>query len=50
MKDPKRKSAVILPAPMGDSRPCPIVTDPQGCYTGVPADPWEVPVQDQDDL
>ena len=26
------------------------MTDPQGCYTGVPADPWEVPVQDQDDL
>ena len=26
------------------------LNDPQGSYTGVPADPWEVPVQDQDDL
>jgi len=26
------------------------LSDPQGSYTGVPADPWEVPVQDQDDL
>ena len=26
------------------------LTDPQGSYTGVPSDPWEVPVQDADDL
>lgn len=25
-------------------------TDPQGSYTGTPADPDEVPVQDADDL
>lgn len=25
-------------------------TDPQGSYTGCPADPYEVPVQDADDL
>lgn len=25
-------------------------TDPQGSWTGVPADPHEVPVQDADDL
>lgn len=25
-------------------------TDPQGSYTGVPADPREKPVQDADDL
>lgn len=25
-------------------------TDPQGSWTGVPADPDEVPVQDADDL
>ncbi len=25
-------------------------TDPQGSYTGTPADPYEVPVQDADDL
>ena len=28
----------------------PIQTDPQGSYTGVPADKYEVPVQDADDL
>ncbi len=26
------------------------VTDPQGSWTGVPADPRETPVQDADDL
>lgn len=25
-------------------------TDPQGSWTGVPADPHEVPVQDADDI
>lgn len=25
-------------------------TDPQGSWTGTPADPWETPVQDADDL
>lgn len=25
-------------------------TDPQGSYTGCPVDPYEVPVQDADDL
>ncbi len=27
-----------------------VKTDPQGSYTGVPADPKEKPVQDADDL
>ena len=27
-----------------------IITDPQGSYTGRPADPYEIPVQDADDL
>ena len=27
-----------------------IQTDPQGSYTGRPKDPYEVPVQDADDL
>jgi len=27
-----------------------IVTDPFGMYTGNPEDPYEVPVQDADDL
>lgn len=28
----------------------PSATDPQGSWTGLPADPYEVPVQDADDL
>ncbi|MGN0687668.1 MAG: hypothetical protein ACI4KA_06150 [Oscillospiraceae bacterium] len=28
----------------------PSETDPQGMYTGVPENPYEVPVQDADDL
>ena len=28
----------------------PIPTDPNGSYTGRPADPYEKPVQDADDL
>lgn len=27
-----------------------IKADPQGSYTGCPADPYEIPVQDADDL
>ncbi len=27
-----------------------INTDPQGSYTGRPEDPYEIPVQDADDL
>lgn len=30
--------------------PAPIVTDPNGSYTGRPADPNERPIQDADDL
>ena len=40
----------ILPSPMGDLKPCPIITDPQGCYTGRPLEQSEQPVQDADDL
>lgn len=28
----------------------PSFTDPQGSWTGKPADEWDVPVQDADDL
>lgn len=28
----------------------PIVTDPQGSYTGIGENAWEIPVQDVDDL
>ena len=27
-----------------------ITTDPQGSYTGIPLQPYELPVQDADDL
>lgn len=32
------------------SDPAPIVTDPNGSYTGRAKDPFEKPVQDADDL
>jgi hypothetical protein len=32
------------------SDPAPIVTDPNGSYTGRPKDPYEIPIQDADDL
>jgi hypothetical protein len=34
----------------GRLRPTPIITDPQGCYTGRPLELNEQPVQDADDL
>ena len=46
----KEKSNNVLPVPMGAVKPCPIVTDPQGCYTGRPLELYEQPVQDADDL
>ena len=49
-KEYDQKKKQILPSPMGDVKPCPIVTDPQGCYTGRPLEVHEQPVQDADDL
>ena len=49
-KQEKEQLRRILPVPMGDTKPCPIVTDPQGCYTGRPLEVHEQPVQDADDL
>ena len=46
----KRKARLVLPAPMGDMKPSPIITDPQGCYTGRPIETYETPIQDADDL
>lgn len=46
----KEKTDIMLPAPMGEVKLCPIVTDPQGCYTGRPLELYEQPVQDADDL
>ena len=45
-----RKKHILLPSPLGQARPCPIITDPQGCYTGKPIEQFETPVQDADDL
>jgi hypothetical protein len=36
--------------PIVDIKPTPIITDPQGCYTGRPIEKYETPVQDADDL
>lgn len=48
------KKKIILPPPQGITL-LPVdmahtTTDPQGSYTGVPADQNEIPVQDADDL
>ena len=40
----------ILAKNPGCFDPASIVTDPNGSYTGRPADPEEKPVQDADDL
>lgn len=49
--DKKQNPArIMMPSPFGDIKPCPIITDPQGCYTGKPIEKYEAPVQDADDL
>lgn len=50
---PKRKEMTWVQALRGNpivSDPAPIVTDPNGSYTGLPRDPGDKPVQDADDL
>lgn len=49
-KRSKSEKTIFLPAPLGQTRQCPIITDPQGCYTGKPIEKMETPVQDADDL
>ncbi len=45
-KDPR-----YYPLLRGSMNPLGLIdTDPQGSYTGIPADPLEQPVQDADDL
>ena len=44
MKKYQRSPAQQLP------KESPIITDPQGCYTGRPIETMEQPVQDADDL
>ena len=42
----RNKNALLNPDPDAQQSG----TDPQGSWTGVPADPEETPVQDADDL
>lgn len=49
----KKKQRVPMIQPQknsGDSQWKAIDTDPQGSYTGRPENPYEIPVQDADDL
>ena len=45
---------MLPPVPLGFSGigvvPAPIITDPNGSYTGRPKDPEDRPIQDADDL
>ena len=43
----KHRKPLVQTDPLVDFQ---AATDPQGSWTGVPADPDEVPVQDADDL
>lgn len=46
-----KKKKLPQPLPMVEEvKPSPIITDPQGCYTGRPIEKYETPVQDADDL
>ncbi len=45
-----KKQRILPTPPIGQVQPFPIITDPQGCYTGRPAEAYETPVQDADDL
>lgn len=46
----KQKRLPQPPPPVENIKPSPIITDPQGCYTGRPVEKYETPVQDADDL
>lgn len=55
MKDIQKGKGLVTPVPLwspgiGPLPVPPIVTDPNGSYTGRPVDPEERPVQDADDL
>lgn len=54
MSNEKENKVPILPLSLWGNAiaaaPAPIVTDPNGSYTGRAKDPYEKPVQDADDL
>lgn len=45
----KKKAEKVIP-PLPQINTFPIITDPQGSYTGLSEERWETPVQDVDDL
>lgn len=45
-----RKNDPKKPPILDPESTAPIITDPQGCYTGRPMELYETPVQDADDL
>lgn len=47
---PKKKKLLQQQPTVEEVKPSPIITDPQGCYTGRPIEKHETPVQDADDL
>lgn len=49
-KNTDKKMPLFPPWPMGFPPVGPIVTDPNGSYTGRPLEQTEIPVQDVDDL
>ena len=49
-KEESGRKQVLRPKPLDQVQQCPIITDPQGCYTGKPIEQWETPIQDADDL
>lgn len=49
-KKPSPKKKETKPNPQDPPTPYTSATDPQGSYTGVCADPKEIPTQDADDL
>lgn len=54
MKNRDQKPFLLPPFPLGWNGlgmvPPPIITDPNGSYTGRPRDPEDRPIQDADDL
>lgn len=47
----RKNIPLIVPSgPLGQSGMDPIITDPNGSYTGITQDPHEIPIQDADDL
>lgn len=46
----KNKKSIKITISEDRSRPGDFDSDPMGSYTGCPSDPYELPIQDADDL